>query len=61
MRLDSETQTLHAITSMWNLKEKYNELICITEIENLWLPKEKGWCGKELARGFGWKCSKIRL
>ena len=33
---------------MWNLKKRYNELLCRADIDsqtlqNLWLPKETGW------------------
>ena len=38
----------HVITSMWNLKKGYNELLCRTDtdshtLKNLWFPKETGW------------------
>ena len=46
----SETPTSHAITYMWNLKKRYNELLCRTDADSLTLfPKqnevEGGWDG----------------
>ena len=45
---DSKAQTSYAVTSMWNLKKGYNDLLCRTDtdsqsLKKLWLPKEIGW------------------
>ena len=59
---DSERQTSYAITSMWDLKKGYNELLCRTETDSDF---EKLMVTKGEARGMGWglgsKCCKIRL
>ena len=63
---DNETPTSNAITYIWNLKRRYNELLCRTDIglqtlKNLWFPKETGFGGGGMCWGFGWTCYKIGL
>ena len=62
----SETPASYAITYMWNLKKRYNELLYRTDtdsqnLKNLCFPKETGWGVGRWAGGLGWKCFKIGL
>ena len=62
---DSEALTSNALTSMWNLKNRYNEL-CRADtdsqtLKNWWFPSETGCGVGGCTEGLGWKCYKISL
>uniref|UniRef100_A0A8D0QIM2 DUF1725 domain-containing protein n=1 Tax=Sus scrofa TaxID=9823 RepID=A0A8D0QIM2_PIG len=63
---DGKTPTSYAITYMWNLKKKTQELLCRTDtdsqtLKNLWFPNETGWGVGGCTGDLGWKCYKIGL
>ena len=52
-----ETPKSYAISYMWNLKKRHNELLCRTNTDSqnlkiFWCPKETGW-GVEVVLGVG--------